>query len=253
MAPTAWLHPIQALDLVTHAAGVGGGVIPGNLAAMVGMCLVVLAVLLVGSVLLVPTILATIRSPNPPLPGLRAQVYFGGLGAGFMMAEIALMQRMHVILGHPTYALVVVLAGLLVATGLGSLLSARVVRSRRAVTLAAAAAGLLLTAIPWAIEPLARATATHSLGLRALWCGGVAAGVGLLLGMLFPSGLSFTRRERGAPAALAVNGLTGILGSAFTVMLSVAFGIPVSFAVAGLCYLVAALAGPERWQPVDPG
>ena len=248
LAPSAWLHPLDALRLL-RSPGLGGGVVPGNVTAMIGMALMLLAVSAVGAVLLGPTLVASLRSSAPVLPGGAAWVYFGALGAGFMIAEIALMQRMHVVLGHPTYSLIVVLASLLVATGIGSALSPRVVRSRQAVSVVAALAGILLFVLPAAvIHPLAQRTADASLAVRALWTGGCAALAGLLLGMLFPSGLRFTPRELGAPAALAINGVTSVLGGGAAVIVSVAMGIPTSFAVAGLCYLAAALAGPMRWR-----
>jgi hypothetical protein len=248
LAPSAWLHPFDAMR-VLRGGGLGGGVVPGNVTAMVGMVLMLLAVAALGAVLLGPTLAASLRSPAPALPGGAAWVYFGALGAGFMIAEIALMQRMHVVLGHPTYSLIVVLASLLVATGIGSALSPRVVRSRQAVSAVAALAGVLLFVLPFAvIHPLAQRTTDASLAVRALWTGGCAALAGLLLGMLFPSGLRFTNREQGAPAALAINGVTSVLGGGAAVIVSVAMDIPTSFAVAGLCYLVAALAGPMRWR-----
>jgi hypothetical protein len=49
------------------------------------------------------------RRKGAALPDGGAAVYFAMLGAGFMLVELALMQRLHVVLGHPTYALVVVL------------------------------------------------------------------------------------------------------------------------------------------------
>jgi len=249
LAPAAWLHPRDALRTLYVHGGLGGGVIPGNVTAIIGMALMLLAVSALGAFLLGPTLITSLRSPTPVLPGGAAWVYFGALGAGFMIAEIALMQRMHVVLGHPTYSLIVVLASLLVATGLGSALSTRVIRSRQAVSVVAALAGLLLAVLPMAvIHPLAQRTGDSSLAVRALWTGGCAALVGLLLGMLFPSGLRFTIREQGPPAALAVNGVTSVLGGGAAVIVSVAFGIPTSFAVAGVCYLVAALAGPLRWR-----
>ena len=53
------------------------------------------------------------------------------IGIGFMMAEIALLQRMSVFLGHPIYALSVVLFSLILSTGLGSLVSERFALDRR--------------------------------------------------------------------------------------------------------------------------
>jgi hypothetical protein len=44
-------------------------------------------------------------------------VYFGGLGLGYLMIEMALLQKFGLFLGHPNRALSVVLAALLVASG----------------------------------------------------------------------------------------------------------------------------------------
>ena len=53
-------------------------------------------------------------------------IYFGALGAGFMLLEVALLQRFVLLLGHPVYSLTVTLFSLLLGTGLGSLISRRV-------------------------------------------------------------------------------------------------------------------------------
>ena len=55
----------------------------------------------------------------PPGRLLFTVIYFTGLGAGFLLVEIALIHRFIVYLGHPLYATSVVLATLLVASGLG--------------------------------------------------------------------------------------------------------------------------------------
>src|SRR5688500_1481649 len=65
-------------------------------------------------------------------------VYFGALGAGFMLLEVALLQRFVLLLGHPVYSLTVTLFSLLLGTGLGSLISRRVAPDRvKAVTIRA--------------------------------------------------------------------------------------------------------------------
>ena len=48
------------------------------------------------------------------------------LGAGFMLLEVALLQRFVLLLGHPVYSLTVTLFSLLLGTGTGSFLSRRV-------------------------------------------------------------------------------------------------------------------------------
>jgi hypothetical protein len=136
----------------------------------------------------------------------------------------------------------------------GSALSARLLRSRASVSVAACVAGLLLVALPHAvIAPLAARTLESSLAVRAAWTGGTAALVGVVLGMLFPSGLRYVARERGTPLALALNGVTSVVGGAAAVLVSVLFSISASFALASLLYLLVGLVGPMRWPESDGG
>ena len=60
-----------------------------------------------------------------------SSAYFLLIGIAFMFVEISLILRMSLFLGHPIYGLAIVLFGLILATGLGSLLSARAVRLSR--------------------------------------------------------------------------------------------------------------------------
>jgi hypothetical protein len=47
-------------------------------------------------------------------------LFFAAIGLGFMLIEVSQMQRLIVFLGHPAYALSVVLFTLLLSGGLGS-------------------------------------------------------------------------------------------------------------------------------------
>jgi len=57
---------------------------------------------------------------------------------------------------------------------------------------------------------------------------------------------------RGAPVALAMNGATSVLGSVAAIIVSVWWGIPATFALAGAVYLLAAWASPRSWPAVSP-
>ena len=57
---------------------------------------------------------------RPPAGGI---IYFIAIGLGFLLAEMAMIQQLAIFLGHPNYALVVVLGGLILTTGIGSLAS----------------------------------------------------------------------------------------------------------------------------------
>ena len=55
--------------------------------------------------------------------------FFAAIAIGFMAVEIALLQKFGLFLGHPNYALSVVLAALLLFSGIGSLFSSAIVRA----------------------------------------------------------------------------------------------------------------------------
>ena len=51
--------------------------------------------------------------------------YFLFIGAGYILIEVALIQKFVLFLGHPTYALTVVIFSMLVSSGIGSFVSKR--------------------------------------------------------------------------------------------------------------------------------
>src|SRR4029434_3728601 len=73
-------------------------------------------------VLFVVVPLALAGGQRPP-SWLAFLVYFGALGAGFMLIEVAVLQRFVLLLGHPVYSLTVTLFSLLLRTGIGAAVS----------------------------------------------------------------------------------------------------------------------------------
>src|SRR5262249_48929192 len=96
----------------------------------------------------------TLREIGWPL-ALGGTGYFALIGIGFMRIEIALLQRMSVFLGHPVYALSVVLFSLILSTAFGSMASERVRLGGAAnvVTWSVATAAYLF-ALPFWLPPL---------------------------------------------------------------------------------------------------
>jgi hypothetical protein len=171
-------------------------------------------------------------------------VYFAGLGLGFIMVEIALLQRFTLFLGEPIYAFAVVLGSLLVFTGVGAYLGERL--SRRpgrgiSAALTAAIAVLLVTAVgmPHVFD------VTLGLGLpwRVIISAALVAPLGMALGMPFPLGLVAV--GAGAPTlvpwAWGVNGFFTVIGSVVAMLLGMMFGFSVVLAVAGACYVLCFL------------
>lgn len=175
-------------------------------------------------------------------------VFFGGIGVGFMLVEISQMERLIVFLGHPVYALSVVLFTLLSASGLGSFATDRVgapqlaaaVPRRMALLLAVLVGFGLLT--PWVTDAL-RAAQTP---VRIAAAVGILAPIGFLMGMAFPLGMKAAAATPGVsnltPWLWGINGATGVLASVLAIVIALSAGISVSFWTGVGCYAAAALS-----------
>ena len=100
----------------------GGGVRRGNLTASA----VLILILFISIVAVIATILVPLRGAARKCPRhlvIVGSLYFSLIGMGFMLAEIALLERFSIYLGHPIYSLGVCLFSLILASGLGSLAS----------------------------------------------------------------------------------------------------------------------------------
>ena len=187
-------------------------------------------------------------------PPARAVWFFAAIGLGFLLLEIALIQRFVLFLGFPTYALSVVLFSLLAFTGLGSLLSTRLGDARRTLIGALAFGCVLIAAAAFGLQPLLRGWVEWPFAARVALSVVLLAPAGLALGMAMPIGL--TRLAGLHPGAVpwgwAVNGIASVLASVLAVALAVTWGFAAVTLVALGCYLFAlADAWRGRWPAVS--
>ncbi len=178
-----------------------------------------------------------------------AVAYFALIGTGYMLVQIPLMQRFSVYLGHPTYAVAVILFSMILATGAGSLLSDRIpieIRSGWLLAIPLGIAGLLLLGT-LAIQTLMDATLRLGLVPRCAIAAGFVALTALPLGTCFPVGLRLVARhsEGALPWMWGVNGACGVLASVSAVGVSMWSGIHTNLYAAAGAY--ALLAVPGLW------
>ncbi len=202
--------------------------------------------LVVGAFLVIGPLIA-FRRRSLALPGKgRAILYFAALGLGFMLLEIALAQKFALFLGHPTYSLAIVIGGMLLFSGLGSLASERA-RPDRCARIAATMVAVLAVGL---IVFLPRMTATWlaapelgRIGLALL----VIAPLAFLMGMPMPSGLRIVgaRNPSFIPWAWAVNGVASVTASILAIVLAMAFGFTGVLGLSASLYLLAALTRPS--------
>jgi hypothetical protein len=217
---------------------------------------------MVSAVLVATTILWPLwRAGAPPMPRRTfacALAYFSLIGVGFMMVQIPYMQRFSVYLGHPTYAIAVILFSMILCAGLGSLVSDRLrveIQPSWAiiVPLLAAATIAIATAL---MQPVIDATVRLELPARCAIVFALTAAPSLLLGCCFPIGMRLVRAlgEGAMPWMWGVNGACGVLASVLAVAISMWAGIEASLYVAMACYallplparLLAAVRSPQR-------
>jgi len=171
-------------------------------------------------------------------------VYFVGLGLGYMLLEMPLMQRFILFLGHPTYALSVVLFSLLFFSGLGSYSTQNVPVERLQGRLRLALGSLIMVGaiylifLPIVLEHLIGLP----LGVRVVVAALLLAPLGFLMGMPFPLGIALGRQRDTVsliPWLWAANGSASVLSSVLAVVLATTLGFSVAMGAGLAAYVLA--------------
>jgi len=171
--------------------------------------------------------------------------YFGALGAGFMLLEVALLQRFVLLLGHPVYSLTVTLFSLLLGTGVGSLISRRIASDRVRDLTVRALVGVAFVALAAAfgLARLVDIGIPWELPVRIAFAVALITPVGILLGMPLPGGMRLLAANRAdiIPWGWGINGAFSVVGATLAVFIAMNWGFSVTLMSAGAVYLLAAL------------
>ena len=213
-----------------------------NRAVPVLIELVAISVIATAVVLALPPLLLRARLPSEK--GLRRfLLYFVFLGAGYIMIQVALIQKFVLFLGHPTYALTVIVFSMLVWSGLGSFYSRRLIgearRGRLIATLIAVAATVAVLA--FVAAPISEFGVGWPLPAKILVTVCLIAPAAFLMGIPFPTGLTWleTRFPQAVRWAWALNAASSVLGSAAAIFLAIHIGLRSTVLVGAGLYLCA--------------
>lgn len=214
---------------------------------------VVLLLVLVGVTAVACIALPLWWAAGAPPPGAgRFALFFAGAGVGYLLIEIALLQKFGLFLGHPNYALSVVLAALLAGTGLGSLSAERVVAALGHLRFVGyLLAGIVLVEYALVLPQLSGLQAL-TLWLKALIVVALVLPVGWCLGTFLPVGLERLKVTHPAfvPWAWGVNGIFSVLAPIVGIAISMTWGITALLLAAIPLYLVVASVLPgDRGGP----
>jgi hypothetical protein len=166
-------------------------------------------------------------------------LYFGAIGFGFMFVEIGFIQKFVLLLGHPLYAIPLVLASFLLFAGIGSRASERLsLRSSHwpfaAIVVLAA---IYLVSWPWVFNGLGAVGVTWQIVASVV----LIAPLAIAMGMPLPLGLRSlaATTDDWIPWAWAVNGCASVAGAVLAMLIALHAGFVVLIIAALGLYLVA--------------
>jgi len=239
------------MDQILHQKGLSQGIDwKVNLGVVVLAMVLVISLVAVLAFLVIPLAVRGGRGQEHPVRLL----YFVAVGLGYILVEIAFIQRFVLFLGHPTYALTVVVFLLLLSSGAGSLASRKWVGhpQRAWLPLALVATALLLYVfiLPGLLNTLVGIPFEAKLMVSAV----LLVPLGFAMGMPFPTGLRALAsipvpefpvagkgqfQENAVEWAWAMNAGSSVLGSVLAMVIAIQFGLNVALACGAGAYLVA--------------
>ncbi len=171
-----------------------------------------------------------------------ALMFFLFIGSGYILIQVALIQKFVLFLGHPTYALTVIIFSMLLSSGVGSFASKSLVRGdqrRLSVVMVLIVAAILV--LSFVVSPLTESGVTLPFALKVLVSVLLISPLGFAMGMPFPTGL--TMLEQSMPASVrlawAINAAASVLGSAAAMFLAIYLGLQMTLVIGGIFYLLA--------------
>ncbi|MDR2922296.1 MAG: hypothetical protein LBU85_03010 [Treponema sp.] len=179
--------------------------------------------------------------------------YYAGLGLGYMLIEIYLIQRLGVFLSNPTYSASIVITVMLIFSGLGNLASSLLKKVRIFVVPVACLfiVGSLLFYI-FGLDDFLFRFHSAALSMRILAAAAIIAPAAFFMGVPYPNGLDSLQenKPRLLPWAWGMNGGLSVAGSALARIISVSSGFPVLLGLSiGLYIIVGAFFPVNRSRP----
>ncbi|MGA8491945.1 MAG: hypothetical protein WB711_16075 [Terriglobales bacterium] len=241
------------LDQVLHRQDLSQGIDwKVNLGVVVLAMVLVISFVAVLAFLVVPL---AVRGGRPQERPVRL-LYFVAVGLGYILVEIAFIQRFVLFLGHPTYALTVVVFLLLLSSGAGSLTSRNWLAQTRRAWLPLAFITTVLLLYVFALPGLLNALVGLPFSAKLLVSAALLVPLGFAMGMPFPTGLRALAsipvpefpaagkselQENSVEWAWAMNAGSSVLGSVLAMVIAIQFGLNATLACGAGAYLMAIL------------
>ena len=217
-----------------------------EIGALVNLAVLAQAILIALIVLATPLLSPFKLRRETSAGGLRPVVYFAALGLGFLFVEIFLIEKASFYLNDRVSAFALVLTGMLVFGGLGSMAAPWFSRLPRVgmvfavLVLIALSAGMYEGAEQYMLSTLSLDWAT-----RAAMVLGITAPVSIALGMPFPLGLSRVGEGGFLPWAWGLNGAFSVVATPLANLIAREAGFSWLIYSASALYLLAFVTFPR--------
>jgi spermidine synthase len=203
--------------------------------------LMAVSLLATALILLMPPLVLGTRLPRHP-GVIRFLLYFLFIGTGYILIEVGLIQKFVLFLGHPTYALTVVIFSLLTSSGVGSFASRRLLGNDegRLIKLLGCVA-LLAALLAFLVSGLLSALVWMPLPMKIAMTVALLTPLGFVMGMPFPTALRRLELMH-APSvrwAWSLNAASSVLGSVGALVCAIYLGLIQTLIIGGLFYLAA--------------
>ena len=181
-------------------------------------------------------------------------LYFVTVGLGYILVEIAFIQRFVLFLGHPTYALTVVIFLLLLSSGAGSLISRRWLREPARIWLPLILLVVAISIYVVVLPTMLAALVGLPFELKVAISGLLLIPLGVAMGMPFPTGLralagvgtgdsavqpSNPTEDSAVEWAWAMNAASSVFGSVLAMVIAIHWGLNVTLACGAAAYLLS--------------
>ncbi|MGN6100169.1 MAG: hypothetical protein ACTHOR_03400 [Devosia sp.] len=170
-------------------------------------------------------------------------LYFAGLGLGYIMVEVGLISRFTLALSNPTISASVMIAGMLVFSGLGAFASERLFdRARVSLPIILLLVAALLIGYGIYLAPVLDAIGAYPYALRLVFCFALIAPPAFLMGFPMATAMTWLTRlnkDHMFVWAWGINGCFSVVGAALVPIVATNFGLGAVLEIAGAAYLVA--------------
>jgi len=238
-----FFYSVQPRDLWAFVTGASRATADFKINNAVPLLFGVMAISLGATVIVLalPPLLLGTRLPRTP-GVLWFLLYFVCIGAGYILIEVALIQKLVLFLGHPTHALTVVVFSMLLSSGLGSFWSRKLIGGSDAkLSLVLITVAVLVAGIASIVAPLLAGGVGWPLPVKVATTILLISPMGFVMGMPFPTGLKRleARQQSSVRWAWSLNAASSVMGSAGAIGCSIYLGLMQTLLIGGALYLAA--------------